>query len=81
MTRRGVFLFLAGALVLAGIILAAWWPIRQATQKEQAAVSLNAAWQARTLTLHPNGCVELRGEKGRRAFIFVNKAWRECPKK
>ena len=81
MTRRGVFLFLGGALVLVGMVVGAWWPAYKDKTALNEAASLKTAFAARTLTLRPNGCLELRTDGGHRSFIFVNKAWRPCPKK
>lgn len=80
MTRRALVGWLIGALVIAGIIVGSWWPVHQKVVQARAAVSLKAAWEDRSLTLYPNGCVELRTDGGRRAFVYVGKAWRECPK-
>lgn len=78
MTRRGVVLWLAGALLLAGIIIFAWWPVHKAEVQAREAISLKAAWDARSLTLRPDGCLDLRTDGGRRSFVFEKKAWREC---
>ena len=81
MTRRGVLLFLGGYLLIAGIVFGAWLPVHKAKVQAKEAASLKAAVAARTLTLRPDGCLELRTDGGHRSFIFVNKAWRPCPKK
>ena len=82
MSRREIVLWIMGYLLIAAIVLGAWWSPRQPrAQEEQLPISLKAAFTARTLTLHPDGCVELRTDGGRRAFVFAGKTWRECPKK
>ena len=81
MTRHGVFLFLGGALVLVGMVVGAWWPAYKDKTALHEAASLKAAFAARTLTLRPDGCIDLRTDGGHRSFIFVNKVWRACPKK
>ena len=80
MTRRAFFWWFAGAVLLAGVILGAWWPVHKAEVQAKQATSLKAAWEARSLTLRPDGCIELRTDGGRRAFVYVGKTWRECPK-
>lgn len=80
MTRRALVWWLGGALLIAGVILSVWWPVHRAEVRAKEATSLKAAWEARTLTLRPDGCVELRTDGGQRAFVFEKKAWRECPR-
>ena len=79
-TRRARLIFLLMAAVIVAVIIGSWWPVYRAEVRVKEATSLKAAWDARTLTLYPNGCVELRSGGGRRTFIFVGKTWRECPK-
>lgn len=81
MTRRGLILWLAGAVLITGIIIGAWWPVYKAEIQAKEAVSLKAAWEARSLTLRPDGCLDLRMGGGHRSFVFEKKAWRECPRR
>jgi len=75
-----VKLFLAGAALLTALIGGAWWWPARPTASPSPATSLVNAWSARSLVLHVDGCVELRTDRGHRAFVFEKKAWRECPK-
>jgi hypothetical protein len=75
-----VILWLIGAILIIVVIVGAWWPVHKADVQARQAASLKGAWEARSLTLRPDGCLDLRTDGGRRSFIFVGKAWRECPK-
>lgn len=78
MTRRARLLFLLVALGIAVVVIGSWWPVHRADVRAREAVSLKAAWEARTLTLRPDGCLDLKTDGGRRSFIFEAGAWREC---
>ena len=83
MKWRLLELLVAGLLGVAlgwAIFSPPWGPAIPATAK----TSLQETWEGRILTIRPDGCVELKTERGRRTFIYQNGWWRECvptPKK